>query len=254
MAGDDHTIVIAGKGGTGKTTIAALMIHILSQKGLVLAIDADPATNLNQALGVELQKTVGNIREEMSQAVQSGTLSPSVSKHEYLEGQIRAALVESKGFDLLAIGRPEGPGCYCAANNMLRLSIDKLGRDYRYVVIDSEAGLEHISRQTTRDVDILIIVSDPTMRGIKTAAAIKGLIGEIRTRVGRIVLVVNKCPDGLPPSIAQAAKQHGFEQPLSIGQDSSLAELEIKGQPTTELPVNSPLRIGVAQIVTTLGL
>ena len=172
------TVVVAGKGGTGKTTISALMIQILSQKGVVLAIDADPATNLNQALGVTPGDNVGRILEEMAQSVQSGAFNPTTSKQEYLDSKIRAALDEYKGFDLLAIGRPEGPGCYCAANNMLRFTIDKLGQNYRYVVIDSEAGMEHISRQTTRDVDILLIVSDLTQRGIRTAAAMKSLKDE----------------------------------------------------------------------------
>ncbi len=248
------TIVIAGKGGTGKTSISALLIQALSSKGVVLAIDADPATNLNQALGVEAGSTVGGIREEMTRDVQSGALSPGISKPDYLEGKIRAALVECRGFDLLAIGRPEGPGCYCAANNMLRMSIDKLGRGYRYVVIDSEAGMEHISRQTTRDVDVLVIVSDPTQRGVRTAGAIKGLIGEMRARVGQIVLVVNRSPDGLPPQIARAAEGLGFDSPLIIGQDPHLAGLEIAGRPTTELPAGSPLRLGVAELVARLGL
>ena len=137
---------------------------------------------------------------------------------------------------------------------MLRMSIDKLGRNYRNVVIDSEAGMEHISRQTTRDVDVLVIVSDPTQRSIRTAAAIKGLIGEMRTRVGQIALVVNRSPDGLPPEIAQAAERYGFDSPLTIGQDPNLASLEIQGRPTTELPVDSPLRIGVAELVAKLGL
>ncbi len=246
------TIVIAGKGGTGKTSISALLVEALSKKGVVLAIDADPATNLNQALGIEAGSTVGRVREDMARDIQSGALAPGISKPEYLEGQIRAALVESKGFDLLAIGRPEGPGCYCAANNMLRMSIDRLGRGYRYVVIDSEAGMEHISRQTTRDVDALVTVSDPTQRSVRTAAAIKDLIGEMRTRVGRIVLVVNRSPDGLPPEIARAAERLGFDSPLTIGQDPSLAGLEIAGRPTTELPADSPLRLGVAALVARL--
>ena len=161
--------VIAGKGGTGKTSISALLVQILSNKGVVLAIDADPATNLNQALGVEAGSTVGRIREEMTRDILAGTLSPSISKPDYLEGQIRAALVESKGFDLLAIGRPEGPGCYCAVNHILRDIVDRLGRAYDYVIVDNEAGMEHLSRRTTRDVDHLLLVSDASMRGMVAA-------------------------------------------------------------------------------------
>jgi CO dehydrogenase maturation factor len=248
------TIVIAGKGGTGKTTISALLIQLLSQKGVVLAIDADPATNLNQALGVSVGETVGRIREEMSEAVKLGTISPSQSKQEYLDYKIMAALEESKGFDLLAIGRPEGPGCYCAANNMLRLSIDRLGHKYDYVVIDSEAGMEHISRQTTRDIDILLIVSDLTQRGINTAASIKELIGEMRTTVGKICLVVNRVPGELPPEIMKTINDHGFKLIATIPQDPGLSDLEIKGLPTTQLPTNSPLRVGVEKLINKIGL
>ena len=248
------TIAVAGKGGTGKTTISALIIQLLSQKGVVLAIDADPATNLNQALGVSVSETVGGIREEMSEAVKLGTIRPSQSKQDYLDYKIMAALEESKGFDLLAIGRPEGPGCYCAANNMLRFSIDRLGHKYDYVVIDSEAGMEHISRQTTRDIDILFIVSDLTQRGINTAASIKGLISEMRTTVGKICLVVNRVPDELPPEIKKLIDDHGFELVATIAQDPGLADLEIKGLPTIELPPDSPLRNGVKDLLIKVGL
>jgi CO dehydrogenase maturation factor len=248
------TIVIAGKGGTGKTTIAALLIQLLSQKGVVLAIDADPATNLHQALGVPLGDTVGRIRENMTEDIKRGTISPTISKQDYLDHKIMAALVELKGFDLLAMGRPEGPGCYCAANNMLRLSIDRLGQNYSYVIIDSEAGMEHISRQTTRDIDILVIMSDVTQRGINTAAAMKGLIKEMRTQVGKICLVVNRSPNGLPPEIVKAIDSHGFELVATIPQDPSIADLEVKGLPVTQLPLDSPLRIGVRELASKVGL
>jgi len=248
------TIVIAGKGGTGKTTIAALLIQLLSQKGVVLAIDADPATNLHQALGVPLGDTVGRIRENMTEDIKRGTISPTMSKQDYLDHKIVAALVELRGFDLLAMGRPEGPGCYCAANNMLRLSIDRLGQNYSYVVIDSEAGMEHISRQTTRDIDILVIMSDVTQRGINTAAAMKGLIKELRTHVAKICLVVNRSPNGLPPEIVKAIDSHGFELVATIPQDPSIADLEVKGLPVTQLLLDSPLRIGVRELASKVGL
>lgn len=248
------TIVVAGKGGTGKTTITALLIQLLSTRGVVLAIDADPATNLNQALGVTLQETVGRIREHMTESIKAGSLSPTMPKQEYLDSRIMAALVESRGFDLLAIGRPEGPGCYCAANNMLRLSIDRLGRNYEYVVIDSEAGLEHISRQTTRDVDVLVIVSDLTQRGVNTAGEIKGLIGEMRTQVGKVCLVVNRSPDGLPAEILKTIDRHGFDLVTTIGQEPALADLEVKGMPITGLPEDSVVRLGVKRLASKVGL
>jgi CO dehydrogenase maturation factor len=158
------TIAMAGKGGTGKTTVSALIVKLLSKKGLVLAVDADPSTNLSQALGLPLDesRTVGRIREKMAEDVSQDRLSPDVGKPEYLYSKVVESLVESKGFDLLTMGRPEGPGCYCASNEFLRACLDKLVKDYKYdyVVMDCEAGMEHISRQTTRDVDALLLMSD----------------------------------------------------------------------------------------------
>jgi len=248
------TIVVAGKGGVGKTAIAALLIDLLSQRGIVLAIDADPSTNLNTALGLPLGETVGKAREDLTRDMQEGRLSPTVSKQDVLDMKIREALVESKRVDLLAMGRPEGPGCYCAANHMLRLSIDRLAKNYDYTVIDSEAGMEHISRQTARDVDILITVSDVTVRGITAAARMKDLIGEMRTRVGKICLVVNRVKNGLPQEIDKAISDFGLNLIATAAEDPNLAELEIKGRPIIELPEDSPLRLGVKEMVSKLGL
>jgi len=248
------TIAIAGKGGTGKTTIAALLIKLLTEKGTVLAIDGDPSSNLHMALGLPLEETVGRVREEMARAAGKGRLEPGISKPDYLELRIQEALVESKGVDLLAMGRPEGPGCYCAANNMIRHCIDRLGSNYDYVVIDSEAGMEHISRQTTRDVDILLIISDPTIRGISAAAHMKELIGELRTHVGRIALVVNRVRDGPPPEIEQAIREAKLELIGVLPEDPGMMELEVKGAPLTELGPESPLQQGVSAIARKLGL
>lgn len=248
------TIVVAGKGGVGKTAVAALLIDLLSKKGVVLAIDADPSTNLNIALGLPLGDTVGRAREDITEAIQKGTLSPTVSKQDVLDMKIREALVESAKIDLLAMGRPEGPGCYCAANHMLRLTIDRLAKNYDYTVIDSEAGMEHISRQTTRDVDILLIVSDVTMRGIMAAARMKDLIKEMRTKVGKIGLVVNRSKNSLPPEIQKAIEEHKLELIAVIPEDPYIGALDVKGKPLIELPEDAPLRKGVREIVSKLGL
>jgi CO dehydrogenase maturation factor len=252
------TIAIAGKGGTGKTTVAALLISLLSQKGLVLAVDADPSTNLNQALGVPLDedRTVGKIRERMTEDVSKGRLSPTIPKQEYLFGKIVESLTESKGFDLLAMGRPEGPGCYCASNEFLRASLDKLVKDYRYdyIVMDCEAGMEHISRQTTRDVDVLLIMSDPTMKGITTAARMNKLIRELRSNVGKIGLIVNRVKDQLSSEIQKAIAESNLQVVALIPEDPYVAGLEMKGNPVTELPEDSPLRSKVREIVETLRL
>ena len=252
------TIAMAGKGGTGKTTVAALLIKLLSQKGLVLAVDADPSTNLNLALGLSLEndRTVGRIRERMTEDVSKGRFSPTIAKQEYLFNKIMESLVESKGFDLLAMGRPEGPGCYCASNEFLRVSLDKLIRDYKYnyVVMDCEAGMEHISRQTTGDVDVLLIMSDPTIKGITTAARMKDLIGELRSKIGKIGLVVNRVKGELSPEIKKAIDESGLQVIALIPEDSDLAALEMKGKPVTELPRDSSLQLRLKEMIEGLDL
>jgi CO dehydrogenase maturation factor len=252
------TIAIAGKGGTGKTTFAALLIKLLSQKGLVLAVDADPSTNLNQALGLSLEddKTVGRIREKMTEDVSKGRFNPTIAKQEYLFSKIMESLVESKGFDLLAMGRPEGPGCYCASNEFLRASLDKLVKDYKYnyIVMDCEAGMEHISRQTTRDVDALLIMSDPTIRGITVATRMKDLIGELRSNVGKVGLIVNRVKGELSPEIKKIIDESGLQVFALIPEDPAMADLEMKGRPVTELPPESPLQLKVKEMIEGLGL
>ena len=252
------TIAIAGKGGTGKTVIAALLIKLLSQKGLILAVDADPSINLNQALGLPLDenRTIGKIREGMKEGVEKRILSPEIPKIDYMYGKIIESLAESKGFDLLAMGRPEGPGCYCAPNEFLRASLDQLVKDYRYnyIVMDCEAGMEHISRQTTKDVDILLIISDPTIRGVTVAARMRDLIGELRTKVGKICLVVNRVNGELPPQIKKAIDEFGLQVIATISEDPYIADLEIKGTPLIELPQDSPLQVKVKEIAKSLGL
>ena len=173
------TIAVAGKGGTGKTTLAGLLVRRLAeaQAGPILAIDADPASNLNTVLDLPLEKTVGDVREETSEKARANLLEAGIAKRDLLDYEINSSVVEGVGVDLLAMGRPEGPGCYCAANNMLRAIVDSIADSYQWVVIDNEAGLEHLSRRTTRDVDLLFVVSDPTIRGITTAGT--------RRRAGR---------------------------------------------------------------------
>ena len=248
------TITVAGKGGVGKTAISSLLIDALSKKGVVLAIDADPSTNLNEALGMELSGTIGQAREDLTDAIQKGSLTPGVAKQDVLEMRIREAMVESSKIDLLAMGRPEGPGCYCAANHMLRQSIDRLAKSYDYVVTDSEAGMEHISRQTTQDVDFLLIVSDPTMRGVNAAGRVKDLIKEMRTKVGKVSMVVNRVRNGLPQEIGKAVADFGLDLIAAIPEDPNLPDLEIKGKPVIDLPEDSPLKKGVQEIIAKFGL
>jgi len=260
------TIALAGKGGTGKTTIAALIIRYLIEErsGSILAIDADPSSNLNLVLGMEVEQTVGDIREGMLDMVQSsgalaGSMPGGMSKQEYLDYQIQMALVEGERVDLLAMGRPEGPGCYCAANQMLRVIVDRLENQYDYVVIDNEAGMEHLSRRTTRDVDVLLLVTDPTQRGLIAAHHMYGMVPELDIGVGHVYLVVNRLrrqegdpsgflkPEGsgegsagmLPRPLAEAVARTGMELVGTVPEDVAMAEFEFAGRPLVELPAET---------------
>jgi CO dehydrogenase maturation factor len=235
------TLAVVGKGGTGKTTFAALTIKYLLATGRkpILAIDGDPSSNLNLALGLPLHDTVGQIREETKVQVSSGTFQSGMSKPDWFEYKVNTCIVEGQGVDLLAMGRPEGATCYCAANNMLRSCIDRLGNDYEYVVIDNEAGMEHISRQTTRDVDHLFVISDPTYRGLTTVEHIVRLIKELGTRIGQSHLVINNVRDALPRAMLD--KAHGLDIALlgMLPHDPAVGAYDLQGRPLIELDEDS---------------
>lgn len=189
---------LAGKGGTGKTTIAGMLVRYLIEKGKkpVLAVDADPNSCLNEILGVSIHTTIGRLREESLSIIRNGSQRPGgMSTEEIFDYKIQQAIVESNGFDLLVMGRPEGPGCYCAANNIIRKYIDKLSIQYPFAVIDNEAGLEHLSRRTTNKVDVLIVVSDPTIKGVKTVKRIQELIEELGLDISRQLVLINRVKD-----------------------------------------------------------
>jgi len=256
------TIALAGKGGTGKTTIAALLIRYLieERQGSILAIDADPSSNLHLVLGMELGQTVGDIREEMARLVQSsgalaGSMPGGMSKQDYLDYQIQMALVEDERVDLLAMGRPEGPGCYCAANQMLRVIVDRLAGNYDYVVIDNEAGMEHLSRRTTRDVDVLLLVTDPTQRGLIAAQHMAKMVPELDIGVGQVYLVINRLrrresegADELPAPLAEAVARMGVELIGTVPDDPATAEFEFTGRPLVELPADTAVYQAVRRI------
>jgi CO dehydrogenase maturation factor len=244
------TIALAGKGGVGKTTIAGMVIKYLvdTQPGAVLAIDADPSSNLNMVLGLDLDWTVGDIREDMLVQVQSsltaggaamGTMPGGASKREYLDYKIRSTLAEGDYFDLIAMGRSEGPGCYCAVNHNLREVIDSISKNYRYIVIDNEAGMEHLSRRTTRDVQHLLIVSDPTMRGIVAAERIAQFRNDLDIRIENAYLIINRMPGPIPTELEERVKK--LEIPLlgAIPMDQELMSFEFSGRPLIELGTES---------------
>ena len=251
------TIALAGKGGVGKTTIAGMVIKYLiqSQPGAVLAIDADPSSNLNMVLGLDLEWTVGDIREDILTQVKSslgatgaalGTMPGGVTKREYLDYEIRSALSEGERFDLIAMGRSEGPGCYCAVNHNLREVVDSISKNYRYVVIDNEAGMEHLSRRTTRDVQHLLIVSDPTQRGIVAAERIAEYRKALGINIENVYLIINRLPGDLPDALQ--ARIVLLDIPLLgvIPNDSELTTMEFSGEPLINLGDDSPVYQSVA--------
>jgi CO dehydrogenase maturation factor len=235
------TIAVAGKGGVGKTTLTGLLIRYLTEKrkGPVLAVDADANANLNEVMGVSCESTVGHIREEALET--AGGRPHGMSLDEYLDMRIEQSMVEAKGFDLLVMGRPEGPGCYCAANNVIRRYTDHLIENYPYIVMDNEAGLEHMSRRTTSDTDLLLIISDPSARGIRTAGRVNGIVDELKLDVKRRGLIVNRVADG---ELSEASKAVVAEQGLElfgvVPADETISEFDLKGSPLVELPADSP--------------
>lgn len=235
------TIALAGKGGTGKTTVAALLIRSILKRGNgpLLAIDADPAANLHMALGLPMPTTVGEIREQMGEGVQSGQLGVSISRHDFLTREIQLALEESEQFDLLAMGRPEGQGCYCAVNHLLRQILDHLGRTYTYVVIDNEAGMEHISRRTTKDVDLLLLVSDPTVRGLRAAAEMQKLAADLEINVKQTKLLLNRVEGELAEPLQQAIQEYGLDLAGVIPADATVNQLDAVGKPLISLDGDS---------------
>jgi CO dehydrogenase maturation factor len=230
-------IAISGKGGTGKTTLAVLVIRWLhdNRSKSILAVDADPAANLGEMLGTTPKETVGAIREEMRS--QAGGLPGGMTKQQFLEYKIQTSLVETPDFDLIAMGRPEGPGCYCYANNLLRDIMDTMGKNYAYVVIDNEAGMEHISRRTTRDVDYLFMVSSPSVTGVRTAGKISRLADELAVGIREKHLVLNRVSSPPAEPVERMIADYDLKLLCSIPEDDGLLLLDQAGKPIwPELP------------------
>jgi CO dehydrogenase maturation factor len=238
-----YTVAITGKGGVGKTTVASLLVTRLIARGCapILAIDADPNTCLDSALGLEVEKTIGAVREEARELAGRG-LAAGVSKREVLELKIAESMVETEGFDLIAMGRPEGPGCYCYANNVLREVIAQIAENYPYVVLDNEAGLENLSRRILRRVDLLIMVTDPSKRGLDTVGRLYDLAAEMAVRHERLAIVVNRLRGCDLPEAASALRERtGADCVVALPEDQTLAELGERGEALTRLPVDNPV-------------
>jgi CO dehydrogenase maturation factor len=250
------TIALAGKGGTGKTTVAALLVDILVQRGVypILAIDADPSSNLNLALGVPLTKTVGDIREDLLADVQRTQMALGVAQRDVLNVEIRKSVEEADDFDLLAMGRPEGPGCYCPVNHSLRQIVDVMSEGYAYVIMDNEAGMEHLSRRTTRDVDWLLLVSDPTVRGVTAIGHMLKMAEDLGINVKQTGIVLNRvAPSGngrtaIPPVIEAMLEEYDAPLVGVIPVDPLVNQYDAEGKALAQLPPDSLARQGVAVI------
>ncbi len=232
------TVAVTGKGGTGKTLVSALLIHFISKKSnRVLAVDADPDSNLADALGVEVEKTLGEIRELFQTSRDEiGTMN----KEQWLEGKIYEAICECKGYDLLVMGRPEGEGCYCFANSLLRGVLKRLTRHYEYIVIDSEAGLEHFSRKTIDSADYVLIVTDMSKKGLATAKRIKELTKELKLNFKDIMLVANRIASEVAEQrIKKFADGEGIKLLEILPYDEKVVELDLKGIPVVNLDEKS---------------
>lgn len=228
------SIALSGKGGTGKTTVAGMLIKFLIKTGRtpVLAVDADSNANLNEVLGLEFTDTIGDSREEMKK----GNVPSGMTKDVFMSMKMEEAIVESEGVDLVVMGQPEGSGCYCAANSLLTRFLEQLTGNYPYIVMDNEAGMEHISRLTTRNVDILLIVSDTSRRSLQAAARIDALARKLNIGVGKSYLIVNQVKEALSDATVSSIEKSGLVLAGTISEDKGVYEYDLNGHPTIALP------------------
>ena len=247
------TLAVAGKGGTGKTTICGMLIDWLCKNGKtpVLAVDADANSNLNEVLGVEVEHTLGEIREIIASADNEleSPIPASMSKKEYMDAKFHTALIEDDDFDMLVMGRTQGKGCYCFVNDLLSAELRKLQGAYRYMIVDNEAGMEHISRGVLPSVNGLVLVSDCSRRGIQAVARIAELAREVEIGVDNTYLIVNRAPGGvLNDGVKEEIEKNGLDLIGIVPHDDMVYEYDGEGRPTAKLPDDSPARAAVNEI------
>ncbi len=232
-----RVIAVAGKGGVGKTTLSGMLARYLVEtvkNGPVLAVDADPNSNLNEVLGVPAGATIGQARELMKKEV-----PPGMTKDVWFEYKLQEAVIEAQGFDLLVMGRPEGQGCYCAANTLAKQSIETLKKNYAYVVVDNEAGMEHMSRLVTQDIDMLYVVSDGTPRGVMTASRILALINELQLNIRKTCTIINRLQEKDRSVLVNLAAEKGIKNTATVRNDEELIRADGEGKSIFQLPLNS---------------
>ncbi|WP_027718505.1 AAA family ATPase [Desulfovirgula thermocuniculi] len=248
------TIAIAGKGGTGKTTLAALIIRELVRAGKkpVLAVDADANANLHEALGMPRPESIADITHQINNNLQP--LPAGMTKDQYLAFRVHQALAEGDDTDLLVMGGPEGPGCYCYVNNLLRGFIEELSKNYPYLVMDNEAGLEHLSRRTTQNVDVFLVTSDASVRGVRSAGRIKELAESLNLGIKKMYLVVTKTVNGTLPALKEEIEKTGLELAGEVPMDEEVYRYDLEGRPLVSLPENSPAVKAVRDIMYKAGI
>jgi len=256
MAGDKLVLAVSGKGGVGKTTIAALITRLLSESGKydLLVIDANPDSNLSDVLGIPVTKTVGDMATALRKSIDKGEIPLQVSKRELLESRVFEVLKETSDFDLLVMGRTEGEGCYCLVNNLLTHIIDTLSKNYDLTIMDMEAGLEHLSRRTSRDVDIMLIVTDLSFMGFQTAKRIKELAKEVHIEFKKIYLIGNRYTRDKEEILMKKAEEIGVEYGCIVPPDENVLRHNLEGIPLTKLPSDTPAVQAVKAFLTKIGL
>jgi len=251
------TIAVAGKGGTGKTTFCGMLIShlVISKKGHILAVDADPNSNLNEVLGVQAPTSLGEIRENMLDKGAGDGLPAGMTKQEYVEFMFGDALFEEDDYDLLVMGRTQGAGCYCYVNGVLKTQIDRYSGSYSHIIVDNEAGLEHISRGTLPKVDILVLVSDCSRRGIQAAGRVAGIVRELKLNPKVMKLVVNRAPDGeLGAGVLEEIRAQSLDLLGVLPQDENVYRYDSDGLPSSSVPDDSPVKVAFKNIITKLEL
>ena len=252
-----HTIAVAGKGGVGKTTTCGMLLDYLCKKnkGPVLVVDADANANLNEVLGVEVETSLGQIREEMAQAELKGTIPKGMTKADYAEFKFNSALIEDDDFDMLVMGRTQGKGCYCYVNGVLQSQVSKYAKNYSYVVMDNEAGLEHVARGTLPHVDTMLLISDCSRRGIQAVARIAEMIEEMNLNPGQMGLIVNRAPGGvLNEGIKEEIAKHNLKLFGVLPHDEAVYDCDCNGDPSAKLPENDPMKAALKQVMQSIGL
>ena len=253
-----HTIAVAGKGGVGKTTTCGMIVEYLSsqKKGPILVVDADANSNLNEVLGVDVETSLGDIREEMAQAELKGNVIPTgMTKAEYAEFKFNSALIEEDDFDMLVMGRTQGKGCYCYVNGVLKTQIDKYAKNYRYMVMDNEAGLEHVARGTLPHVDTMLLISDCSRRGVQAVARIAEMIGDLELKPGQMGVIINRAPGGvLDDGVKEEIDKHGLTLLGVLPQDDAVYRCDCAGHPSAKLPESNPVKQALHGILKSLKL